>query len=73
MSQANAQKFMDRLEKNKAMRAQVKKAGGNAVQVGKKHGYAFTNAELKKHLAKRWAGSKPKPYDETDLTCITGA
>jgi predicted ribosomally synthesized peptide with nif11-like leader len=70
MSVASAKKFMDKVEADKKVRAEIKKSGGDFMKVAKSHRHSFTKAELRTHLKKRWAAKKPAAFDDADLTCL---
>jgi Nif11 domain len=70
MSQTAAAKFMDKLDKDKKLRDELKASKGNFQKLAKKHRLSFTGTELKAHLIKRWGVKKPARYDDPDLTCF---
>ncbi|MGE5243236.1 MAG: Nif11-like leader peptide family natural product precursor [Betaproteobacteria bacterium] len=70
MSEASAKKFVEKLEHDKALIAEVKAAKGNLEAVAKKHDFDFTSAELKAVVKQRFGGSKSPHFDDPNLTCF---
>ena len=70
MSEAVAEKFIEKLEKDKALVAEVKAAHGNFEAVGKKHGFDFTAADLRAAVKKKFGGKKSPHFDDPNLTCF---
>ncbi len=66
MSQEQAKKFTEAMEKDEALRAAVKTASDHVVEVAKKHGYHFTREELHDHLKEKWGAHKLPPADKKD-------
>jgi predicted ribosomally synthesized peptide with nif11-like leader len=71
MSQRDAKRFVDRMEKDKKFAAPLKRAESNILKHADKHGFKFTRAEYYAHLSKRWGVKKP-PVDDKD-TCTVCA
>jgi len=70
MSEAAAEKFVERLEKDKPLLDEVKKTG-NIFTVAKKHGAEFSASDLKAAVKKRYGGkTSPHFHDHPDLTCF---
>jgi hypothetical protein len=70
MSEAAAEKFIQQLEHNKALVAEVKAAHGNIQAVAQKHHFDFTAAELTAAVKKRFGGKKSPHFDDPNLTCV---
>ncbi len=70
MSEASAKKFVEKLEHDKALVAEVKAAKGNLEAVAKKHHFEFTEAELRAVVKHRFAGKKSAHFDDPNLTCF---
>lgn len=68
-SKGGAKAFIDQVDTNKAMQNQLQQAAANFVEVGKQHGYHFTQEELHDELRRRWEISKPK--DDPDTCTVT--
>jgi predicted ribosomally synthesized peptide with nif11-like leader len=60
MSVDSVKKFLDHVEKDKALRAKVKEASDQLVRLAKEHGYSFSREELNNHMREKWGVSKPK-------------
>jgi nitrogen fixation uncharacterized protein len=70
MSEAAAEKFLVKLEQDKALVAEVKAAKGNIEAVGKKNHFDFTAAELSAAVKKKFAGKKSPHFDDPNLCCF---
>jgi Nif11 domain len=69
MAQADAEKFLDMVEKNKKLRDQVK-ALSHVTQLGKEHKLSFTNADLSKALKKKWGSPEHRKQAKSEsFTC----
>ena len=69
MSEAHAKKFIDTLEKDKKLQAELKAAKGDFAAVAKKHKFTFTKTEMKKVVKSRFGSKKPAQFDDPNLTC----
>lgn len=67
MSVAGAQKFIDEVEQNADLQAQIQADKSDLVSMGKALGCEFTEAELVAELKSRWGGKKPEdtPFTTT--------
>ena len=70
MSEAAAKQFVEKLEHDKALVAEVKAADGNLEAVGRKHHLEFTAAELHAVVKHRFGGRKSPHFDDPNLTCF---
>jgi hypothetical protein len=70
MSEADATKFITKLEKDKKLQAELKKAKGDFATVAKKHKLAVTAADMRKVVKARFGGKKPPQFDDPNLTCV---
>lgn len=70
MSEASAKQFIEKLEHDKALVAEVKAAKGDLERVAKKHHFDFTSAELRAVVKQRYGGSKSPHFDDPNLTCF---
>jgi hypothetical protein len=70
MSEAAAEKFIEKLEHDKALVAEVKAAGANIEAVAKKHHFDFTAADMRAAVKKRYAGKTSQHFDSPNLTCF---
>jgi hypothetical protein len=70
MSEAVAEKFIAKLEHDKALVAEVKAAGGNIEAVAKKHHFDCTAADLRAAVKKRFGGKKSQHFDDPNLCCF---
>ena len=69
MALAEADKFLEQVEKSKKLRDAVKNLP-HIVEVGKANGFNFTNADLSKALKKRWgAPTNRKDAKSESFTC----
>jgi predicted ribosomally synthesized peptide with nif11-like leader len=68
MAAQDATKFVEALKTNTAMQNDVEEARNRMVEVGKKHGYNFTQDELHDELRQRWGVTKAK--DDPDTTTV---
>jgi hypothetical protein len=72
MAQADAEKFLDLVEKNKKVRDQVK-ALSHVSDLGKEHNLSFSNADLSRALKKKWGAPenrKQAPSESFTCCCI---
>ena len=67
MSIESATKFLDVVNKQKDVRAEVNKATEHFVEIGKKHGHHFTREELHKALLQRWGVKEKASGDDPDI------
>ena len=70
MSEAAATKFIDKLEKDKKLQAELKAAKGDFAKVAKKHKIDFSAADMRKVVKARFGGKKPPQFDDPNLTCV---
>jgi predicted ribosomally synthesized peptide with nif11-like leader len=71
MSEEHVKKFTEAMEKDAALREEVKKASDQVVEAAKKHGYHFTREELHDHLKEKWGAHKLPPSDKSDNPNMT--
>lgn len=67
MSEANAEKFLDKAKNDSALQDELQNQRSKFMATAKQHGYEFTQEELHNVLKKRWAVKKP--HDDPDTTC----
>lgn len=65
----DAKAFVDHLEKNRQLRARLKKGWDEVIQAGKKQGFKFTRQELRAHFKKRYGVGSLMRDDGPD-TCV---
>lgn len=70
MSESAATKFIEHLEKDKNLQAELKAAKGDFATVAKKHKYDFSKEEMQKVVKTRFGGKKSPQFDEPNLTCV---
>ena len=65
MSTNDAKKFLDEVNKDPNLQKKLQDHQGQLANIGKDHGFNFTQAELQEELRERWAVSKPKDDPDT--------
>ncbi len=70
MSQKAAGEFLDRIDKDRAVKAAVREAVKGVVEVGKKHGHKFTAEELEKAVTKKWGKPVHRAEHDEPFTCF---
>lgn len=69
MSQREAKRYVDRIDKDPKFSAHLKRAEKTIFKHAQKNGYKFTRAEYYAHLHKRW-GITNYPTDDKDTCSI---
>jgi predicted ribosomally synthesized peptide with nif11-like leader len=54
MSKEHAQRFMERIQKDEALRKKVREASEHVLKVAKDHGFDVTREDLKHAAKERW-------------------
>jgi predicted ribosomally synthesized peptide with nif11-like leader len=62
MSKEHAQKFIEHIKKDPALRKRTEDASDHIIKVAKEHGYDVTRADLRHALKEHWS----KPADDAD-------
>ncbi len=70
MAADEAAKFLDKVDSDSDLQKKLKDHQASLVQMGKEHGFEFTQKELHSHLRERWGVSKPPAYDDPDTTTL---
>jgi len=71
MSKEHAQKFVEQLDKDKALRLKLKEAGEHTLRIAKDQGYEFSLRELRETLKEKWGIKKDSFEDEPDFCCLS--
>jgi predicted ribosomally synthesized peptide with nif11-like leader len=69
MADNGAKEFLDKIDKDPVLQSKLQDATANFVELGKQHGFKFTQEELHDELRQRWNISKPK--DDPDTCTVT--
>jgi predicted ribosomally synthesized peptide with nif11-like leader len=57
MSKEHAQKFMEQIQKDEALRKKVREASEHVIKVAKDHGFDVSRDDLKAVAKERWKGN----------------
>ena len=66
----DAQKFLDAVDQDPNLRAQLQGAMTQIVQTAQQNGYNVTENELREELRNRWGMTNPPNYHENPNTCF---
>jgi predicted ribosomally synthesized peptide with nif11-like leader len=58
MSKEHAQRFIERIQKDEALRKKVREASEHVLKVAKDHGFDVTREDLKHAAKERWKGDE---------------
>ena len=64
----DAKDFFDKVASDPELQKQIKEAQGRLLEIAKKHGFEFSQAEMNQHLRERWAVDNPPKFDDVDIT-----
>jgi hypothetical protein len=70
MSEANARKFLEKMEHDRSVVDEVKKAHGDMHAVAKKHHLDCTASELRTAVKGKYGDKKSTHFDDPNLTCF---
>jgi hypothetical protein len=70
MSEADARKFLEKMEHDRSVVDEVKQAHGDMHAVGKKHHLDFTASEIRTAVKGKYGGKTSKHFDDPNLTCF---
>ncbi len=67
MSKEHAQKFVEHIQKDDALRKKVNDASAHIIKLAKDHGYEVTHEEVSQALKEHWGKQPDKPsfFSET--------
>ena len=68
MAKADAMRFLDAVDKNKALREKVAKLT-HVRDLAKEHNFKFTNLELRRALESKWGKPKHREKEDDPFTC----
>lgn len=68
MATGDVAKFFDKVDKDKALQAELKNNFGDIENLAKKHGFNFTKDEMLGHLQTRWGVTKGPTFHNDTCT-----
>ncbi len=74
MAKDHAKKFHEKVNKDAALRKQIREVGSHAAKqilaIGEKHGFKFTHAELQQAVTEAWDTIEPADEGDGPHTCF---